>query len=218
MPLNHRLGRVALALVLVAAAAWGVSHRAEIDPRAAMAWVRDAGPWLPIVFVLLHVPASLLFLPRFVTGIAAGVLFGPWWGTFLTLFGSTLGATIGFLAARYVGADWLAGTTRPRLHAALARIEAEGFRLVLLLRLIPIMPHAGVNYGLALTRIAVWPFIAASAIGMLPSALIHAYLGHVGGLAAEGGDWAMPLLWALCLLAAMMLVPRLIGRRLRSAA
>lgn len=214
MPFSKLWPRLLLGLILAAGALWVLTHPRDLSPAAIEAWVLEAGPWLPVTFVLLHIPASLLFVPRLALGVVAGVLFGLWWGAFLSLVGATLGALVGFGAARYISADWLAGMPIPRLQRLLRRAEAEGLRLVLTVRLLPVLPHSAVNYGLGLTRVSLGAYLVGSVLGLAPSSVIAAYLGMAGGLALDGGsDWVRPLAWALGLLAASSLLPRLWQRR-----
>ncbi|HAS50568.1 MAG TPA: TVP38/TMEM64 family protein, partial [Gammaproteobacteria bacterium] len=49
--------------------------------------------------------------------LAAGAIFGVWWGTLIVSFASTIGATLAFLAARFVLRDWVQGKFGDRLKA-----------------------------------------------------------------------------------------------------
>ena len=87
-----------------AVAAW--RWRAVFDPAAIVAAI-DGYPAAPLVFLAVHIAASLLFVPRTLLAIAAGLLFGIGWGIFWAAIGSVAGAVAGFLVARYVSADWV---------------------------------------------------------------------------------------------------------------
>jgi uncharacterized membrane protein YdjX (TVP38/TMEM64 family) len=93
------------------------------------------------------------FLPGAVFGLAGGALFGPVWGSLWNLIGATLGATLAFLAARYTAGDWVARRTGARLKALVEGVEAEGWRFVAFVRLVPLFPFNLLNYALGLTRI-----------------------------------------------------------------
>src|SRR4249919_856727 len=85
-------------------------------------------PAAPLVFLALHIAASLFFVPRTLLALGAGLVFGMWWGIVWAALGSVCGAVAGFLAARYIrsgfagsgfgGRAWLAKSVGP------ARLEA----------------------------------------------------------------------------------------------
>jgi uncharacterized membrane protein YdjX (TVP38/TMEM64 family) len=72
-------GRIAALAALVAGAAFAWAARGTLDP-ASIAAMIAAQPAAPVVFLALHVAASLLFLPRTVLAVAAGLVFGMAWG------------------------------------------------------------------------------------------------------------------------------------------
>ena len=82
-----------------------------------------------------------------------GALFGPLWGTVVNLVGGTLGAALAFLAARYLAADWVARRAGGRLRQVVEGVEAEGWRFVALVRLVPLIPFNLAKYALGLRRI-----------------------------------------------------------------
>ena len=121
-------------------------------------------PAAPLVFLALHIAASLFFVPRTLLALGAGLVFGMWWGIVWAALGSVLGAVAGFLAARYIhsgfagsgfgGRAWLAKSAGPaRLVSLMARADRGGWRMVAMLRLVPLIPHSLTNYVLGLTRL-----------------------------------------------------------------
>ena len=78
---------------------------------------------------------------------------GPYWGPFLSVTGATIGATVAFLIARYVAADWVAQRLGERLARLVEGVEAEGWRFIAFVRLVPLIPFNALNYALGLTRI-----------------------------------------------------------------
>jgi rhodanese-related sulfurtransferase len=131
----------------------------------------------------------------------------------LNLAGATLGATAAFLVARYVAADWARRKAGARLDRLIKGVEAEGWRFVALMRLVPLVPFNLLNYALGLTRIPVGTYVLTSAICMAPGALAYTWLGHAGREAVAGNDAAIRYgLVALALLAAVAFLPRLARR------
>jgi uncharacterized membrane protein YdjX (TVP38/TMEM64 family) len=188
---------------------------------AAIAMAKAQGG-APLPFILIYALASVLFLPGSLLTLAAGALFGPWWGAIYSLTGATLGAAIAFLLARYLAADWvadrLAARAGGRLHLLVAGVEAEGWRFVAMARLVPLLPFNLLNYALGLTAIRFLHYLLATFICMSPAALAYSWLGFASHQAVSGGEGVVrTILIALALLALVIFLPRLI-RRLRSRA
>jgi uncharacterized membrane protein YdjX (TVP38/TMEM64 family) len=174
-------------------------------------WVEGLGVWGPLVFVGVYSLAPALFVPGAVLTLAGGALFGPLAGALLSLTGATAGATVAFLLARYMAADWVERQLGPRLQAIKAGVEREGWRFVAFVRLVPVFPFNLLNYALGLTRLSVRTFAITSWMTMAPGALAYAYLGAAGREAVSGGPALVRTgLLALTLLAAVALLPTLI--------
>lgn len=213
-----RSGRAAPVIVLAALLA-GIGIAALYHERFSAAaledWIRNAGVAAPLIFMVLYAVATVLFLPGAVLTIAGGALFGPLWGTLYSLTGATVGATLAFLVARHLASDWVARKAKGRLKHLIEGVEAEGWRFVAFVRLVPLFPFNLLNYALGLTRIRLSHFIVTSYVCMLPGAFAYTTLGYVGREAAAGSAASVRMgLLALGLLALIVFLPRLI-RRLR---
>ena len=211
------VGRIVVAVILVAAVAWALVNRDRIDVAALEGWIQSFGVWGPAFFVGLYALATVLFLPGSIFSMAGGMLFGPVWGTLYNLTGATIGATIAFMIARYLASDWVARKAGGRLGRLIAGVEAEGWRFVAFVRLVPLFPFNLLNYALGLTRIRLSHYVLASFICMFPGGLAYTYLGYAGREAATGSEGAIQKgLIALGILAAVAFLPRLV-KRLRKA-
>ena len=209
---NNRLIRIVLIVGLATGAALAVLYRDQFDGAALEAWIRDAGPVAPLLFMLVYALAAVLFLPGSVITLAGGALFGPVLGTFYNLTGATLGATLAFLVARYLASDWVAEKTGGRVKQLINGVEGEGWRFVAFVRLVPLFPFNLLNYALGLTRLRLLSYIIATYIFMLPGAIAYTYLGYAGREAVAGGEGMIQKgLLALALLAVVAFLPRLIG-------
>ncbi len=209
--------RVVLALALAAGLAVGFANRDALSADALNRWLAGAGAWAPLAFMLFYAAATVLFLPGAVLTLAAGALFGAVPGALYSLSGATLGATLAFIIARYLAADWVARRAGGRLKQLIDGVEAEGWRFVAFVRLVPLFPFNLVNYALGLTRIPLVAYAAASFVCMFPGALAYAWLGYAGRTALAGGDGAVRnALLALALLALVAFLPRLV-RQFRQA-
>ncbi|MEW5707337.1 MAG: VTT domain-containing protein [Pseudomonadota bacterium] len=205
--------RGALALLLVGGIVAAAVHSGGADSLELQALLDRAGVAAPLVFIAIYAAGAVLFLPGSVFTFAAGALFGPVAGAFYSLTGATLGATLAFLCARYVAGEWVRRRAAGRLQALLQGVEADGWRFVAFVRLMPLFPFNGLNYALGLTRIPLAQYVAASYVAMLPGAAAYAYLGYAGREALTGSETLIQNgLIALALLAAVAFLPRLVQR------
>jgi uncharacterized membrane protein YdjX (TVP38/TMEM64 family)/rhodanese-related sulfurtransferase len=216
MSMRRFLPRFALALLLITAAALAAVHREEINPAMLDAWLGSLGslgPWAPVGYVVLYALATVALVPGAIFGLAGGALFGAIWGSLWNLLGATLGATLAFLVARYIAADWVARKTGGLLKRLIEGVDAEGWRFVALVRLVPLFPFNLSNYALGLTRIPLPHYAIATLVFMVPGVVAFTWLGHAGRGALTGeADAVRYGLFALALLATIALLPRLVGR------
>ena len=136
---------------------------------------------LALAFVV-YAGAIALSLPGgLVLSLTVGFVFGRWVGTALVVVAATVGATLVFLAARYLFAD----AARRRLGALGARINAgfteNAFSYLLFLRLVPLFPFFLVNLAPAFTGIPVRTYILATLIGIVPGTFVYVNLGQALG-------------------------------------
>jgi uncharacterized membrane protein YdjX (TVP38/TMEM64 family)/rhodanese-related sulfurtransferase/sulfur relay (sulfurtransferase) complex TusBCD TusD component (DsrE family) len=214
---RQTLTRIALFAVLVAAIGGAYLYRDQLNVAALESWVKNAGSLGPLLYIALYASATVLFLPGSLLTLAGGALFGPAWGTLYSLTGATLGATLAFLVARYLAQEWVRQRTGGILKKLLDGVNAEGWKFVAFVRLVPLFPFNLLNYALGLTRIGLVAYIGASFVFMFPGALAYTYLGYAGREAIAGGEGLIQKgLLALALLALVAFLPRLI-KRLRGA-
>jgi uncharacterized membrane protein YdjX (TVP38/TMEM64 family) len=132
-----------------------------------------------------------------------------------------LGAIAGFLVARYLGGGLAERAGWQRAAGLLQRAEGGGWRMVAILRLVPIIPHSLTNFALGLTGVRLGAYALGSLLGQLPLTIAYADLGAAGGRALlAGGDWPHAVLWptVIGLMAlSLSLVFPLALRRLRPA-
>jgi len=205
--------RVLVVLVIIAGAVALALNREHLDFKSVETSIRVLGVWAPLGHVLLFALATVLFVPGAIFGLAGGVLFGPVWGTVFNLAGATLGAIAAFLAARYVAADWVRRKAAGKLERLMAGVEAEGWRFVAFVRLVPLFPFNLLNYALGLTRIPLTHYVLASLVCMVPGTLAYTWLGHAGREALAGNGAAIRSgLIALALLATVAFLPPLVRR------
>ena len=162
-----------------------------------MLWIESSG-WVGwIWFIVLYTLSCVLFLPGSVLSFGAGAVYGFWAGTLLVSLGSVAGALVNFVSTRYLLRGWMARKfSGSRKFQALDHAAAQdGWKLVMLTRLSPILPHSLVSCAFGLSRISFLRYMLASWIGFLPISAAYAYGGAVIGRAAKGGLHQGPWAW-----------------------
>jgi uncharacterized membrane protein YdjX (TVP38/TMEM64 family) len=187
-----------------------------LNAQPIQAAVTNAGALGPLAFTALVTLGVLAFVPGSFLAITGGLLFGPVAGTAYTVVGAITGASLAFLIARYLAADWFGHRLKGSLGILVHRIEDEGWRFVALVRLVPILPFAVVNYSLGLMRIKLSHYVFTSLLCMIPGVFAYSYLGDAGHRALNGEEAVLKILWGVSMLAALLLIPLLLRRR-RSA-
>jgi uncharacterized membrane protein YdjX (TVP38/TMEM64 family)/rhodanese-related sulfurtransferase len=209
--------RLVVFLALATAILLAYLYRDLLNVAALESWIKAAGALGPVLYMTVYAVATVLFLPGSVLTLAGGALFGPVWGTLYSLTGATLGATVAFLAARYLASGWVSRKASGWTKQLIEGVEKEGWRFVAFVRLVPLFPFNLLNYALGLTRIGLVAYIVASYVFMFPGALAYTYLGYAGREAIAGGEGLIQKgLIALALLGLVAFLPGLI-KRLRGA-
>jgi len=165
---------------------------------AALTWIRGLGPVAPLVFLGLYIIACVLLLPGSVLTLGAGAVFGVAHGIVIVWISAIFGATAAFLVGRHFVRDWVARTIakNPKLQAMDATVTREGWKIVALVRLSPVIPFNLLNYAFGATRVSLRDYVLASAVGILPGTAMYVYLGSVAGELAAGSAHARtPLEW-----------------------
>lgn len=142
------------------------------------AWY-EASPLLVAgAYLLIYVAVTALSLPgAAVMTLAGGALFGLGVGTLLVSFASSIGATLAFLASRFLFRDWVQGRYGERLAAINKGMEKDGAFYLFTLRLVPVFPFFVINLLMGLAPIKVRTFYWVSQIGMLAGTLVYVNAG-----------------------------------------
>ena len=128
---------------------------------------------------LAYTPTSLLFFPAPLLTITGGFVFGVVKTVVAVSLGSTLAASITFLAGRTLLRRFIehkvAGDAR--FQALDQAVADQGFKIVFLTRLSPVLPYNLLNYAFGLTRVRFRDYVLASWIGMLPGTILYVSIG-----------------------------------------
>lgn len=142
------------------------------------AW-REMYPWQTALgFFAIYVTFTSLSLPAAsLMTILAGAIFGLGWGVFIVSFASAIGATLAFLASRFVLRDWVQERFRAQLRGINQGVQKEGGFYLFTLRLIPAVPYFLINLAMGLTPIGTWTFYWVSQLGMFPATVLYVNAG-----------------------------------------
>ena len=179
-------------------------------------WILQLGLVGLLAFVLLYVVITVVLGPASALTLTAGLAYGAW-GFPLVVLSATLAAAVAFLLGRYAAQDrvnrWI--NKDPRLQSLNQAVSDEGWRVVGLLRLSPLIPYGIQNYLFSVTQIGFLPFVLATLIGIMPATALYVYIGSLGQAAGRAGA----LQWVLAMmgLVATLLVAWVIGRRAKLA-
>ncbi|MDZ7663572.1 TVP38/TMEM64 family protein [Thiohalophilus sp.] len=181
-PLQSPLFGITVSILFVAAAlAVMVYSGAHEQVFNLLALIDEQGAWAPLLFILIMMAVVVLLLPGILFTAGAGFVFGLVEGSIYVVLGTTLGSTVSFLLARY-----LFGRRARRFvinHVKLRLVSEEltpnGWKIVLLTRLIPFFPGKISNYFFGLTQFSLRGYVGGSLLGFIPFSVHNVYLGSI---------------------------------------
>ena len=197
------LGTVAVVVMT----AWWLMHVNGVDLSfLTPAFVRDHiqayGHWAILVYIAVYVfNTILIFPPNTPITLAAGLIFGAFWGGVWIMVSAVIGTSLAFFISRSLGRKSMEPLIQGRWEDVNERLGRNGFLAVLLLRLIPVLPFEILNYLCGLSKIAYWDFIAGTFLGLLPGAFLTAFIGGELGTVARWNDLLTPRIITAAVLA-----------------
>ena len=221
---GHWRWLIAIILVALLAALWlsGAGdaltlEQLKVRQQELEAWTGDNFWKASLLFFAGYVLVTALSIPgAVVMTLAAGALFGLLHGTVLVSFASTLGATLAFLAARFLLRQPLRDRYGERLKAFDAGIERDGAFYLFTLRLVPLFPFFMINLLAGLTHLRAWTYAWVSQLGMLPGTVVYVYAGTQLARIESPRDVLSPgLIGAFVLVGLMPLLMRWLARWLQ---
>lgn len=162
------------------------------------------------MYFFCYVAVTGLSLPfATVLTLLGGALFGLWLGTAVVSVASTLGATLAFLASRFLFRDWVQRRFANRLRRINQGVEQDGAWYLLMLRLVVAVPFFLINLGMGLTPMRTTTFLLVSWLGMLPATFLYVSVGRgLGELESPRGVLSWEVLVPLALLGIVPVVLR----------
>jgi uncharacterized membrane protein YdjX (TVP38/TMEM64 family) len=136
---------------------------------------QSLGVWAPAAFILIWVFACVLLLPGLPISLVGGLVFGAVWGTVWTTAGANLGASAAFLIGRYAARDMVEGWIER--NKALKKIDEgvkqQGWRMLMITRLVPLFPFNLQNYVYGLTNIPFRTYVLVTLPSMIPATIAY---------------------------------------------
>jgi len=162
------------------------------------------------IFFILYVAVTGLSLPgAAIMTLVAGAIFGLLWGTIIVSFASSIGATVAFLAARFLFQDTVQKRFGHNLKAINRGVEREGAFYLFTLRLVPAFPFFVINLVMALTPIKTLTFYGVSQLGMLPGTLVYVNAGtQIAEIESVSGILSADLIFSFVLLGLFPLIAK----------
>ncbi|PIT77125.1 FAD-dependent oxidoreductase [Limnohabitans sp. G3-2] len=162
------------------------------------------------VYFGVYVLATALSIPgAVIITLGGGAVFGLWQGLLLVSFASTFGATLAFLASRFVLREWVEARFGQRLADIHSGVDKEGAFYLFTLRLIPVVPFFLINLLMGLTRMKTWTYYWVSQLGMLAGTAVYVNAGtQLAQLDSVRGILSPALLGSFVLLGIFPLLAR----------
>jgi uncharacterized membrane protein YdjX (TVP38/TMEM64 family) len=179
------------------------------------------GPAGLFVYGVVYVVAVLLFVPGILMTLGAGLLFGLARGVILVSIASTVAAALAFLIARHLARPLVErwAKNRPEFAAIDRVIGEKGWKILVLLRLSPLVPFSLSNYLYGLTSVGLAPYVWTSWLAMLPATVVYVSIGAAGrqvgrGVQRSPAEWALLAAGLAATVAVTVCVTRLARREL----
>lgn len=176
---------IAVALVAATALVWGFALLSEmplpgfeLSSGSVAKLIHSWGVWGIAATIGLMIVHSFVPFPAEFVAIAAGMIYGPVWGTVITWVGAMCGALLSFGLAKLCGRPLVRALVRERHWRKVDRwTESQGASTLLAARLVPVIAFNLINYAAGLTSISWWTFIWTTGLGILPLTVLMVTMG-----------------------------------------
>jgi len=179
-------------------------------------WINSFGMIGPIIYIFLWIAACVFFLPGLPVALLGGLAFGPIYGTIYSSIGSTLGCLTAFLVARYAARsmveEWV--SDNEQFKKIDEGVKTQGWRMIMITRLVPVFPFNLQNYAYGLTKIDLKTYAVVSWVCMLPATIAFSFAG--GSVVSGQGDLTKTLMYlgvAAVFFVLLSLLPGFIKKR-----
>jgi uncharacterized membrane protein YdjX (TVP38/TMEM64 family) len=148
----------------------------KLTPQNIKDFLLQFGNMALLVYITLYWANTVSLLPPIgIMSLAAGFIFGPFWGTIGIMAGAFLGTSTTFIISRLLGRRFVDKLVKGKGKEFEEKLNRKGFVTILFIRLVPLIPWEIVNYASGLSRIKYRDYIAATMLGILPAVLIQTF-------------------------------------------
>lgn len=165
-----------LALLAVIAFLYAEGFYDSVDAHRLQVWVRGAGAWGGIVFVVAYACLQPLGVRSIFFLLSAPLIWSPLHAALLSWIGATIASVTAFGFARLIARDWAQQRAPARLRRLDERLANDGFRTVMFLRLVFYTTPA-LQFALGVSRVRLGPFLVGTVVGILPFTVLMSFLG-----------------------------------------
>ena len=149
----------------------------NISPRKLKMFILSFGWKAPLIYILLYSIRPLFLFPASILTLAGGLSFGTILGTVYEIIGAVISAALAYCISNRLGREYIQTKFGTRFKKVSDELEKNGFKAILILRLIPITPFDAVGYIAGVSSIKFKDYILGTLIGIVPSALAYNFLG-----------------------------------------
>jgi len=179
-------------------AAWYLRQQGYLNPKVLIEFIGDYPFMAPFIFIAFYTLALLVMIPTLPLNLGAGMLWGPLWGSLVSIAGSGLGVICAFAIARStIGQPFATRFDNRAVTWLQNELERKGWKVVAFTRINPIFPSGPLNFIFGLTSISFATYIWSSIAFLIPLTVAFAIIGHeVSNFVIEGdvGDLVKTLL------------------------
>ncbi len=153
-------------------------------------FVNTFGAFAPLIHIFAYSLVTIFLFPGTIMTFIGAILFGTVNGTIFNIIGATIGASLCFLVARYLGHDFVAKLHgKKSMHKEATFSKKHGFSTVFIARLVPVVPFNVLNFGSGLTKISFKDYVSATFLGLIPGTFIYTYLFATLGESVLSGNF-----------------------------
>jgi len=181
--IGYILGLVIVVMAIISIRYFGISQIIKDDIVFILGWIQKLGPIGPFAFIIIYIIATIFLMSGAFLILGAGALFGVIKGIIIASIGSVIGATLAFLIGRYLIRGWISNKIENNQNfiAIDNAVAKEGWKIVGLTRLSPVLPFVLLNYSFGITKVSLKDFFLATWIGMIPGVTLYSYIGSLLG-------------------------------------
>ena len=201
-------------LFLVVVSALYLSNKYNIihdyRPEQIRDFIDSFGALGPIIYIIMFTLVPLTLFPDSIIAIAGGMCFGLMFGSLYTMIGAVFGGSLSFYLSRFIGKGRIKSNIKKDLGKLRKHIEEQGFFVILIMRLIPLLPFDVISYGAGLSNIKYKDFLVATIVGIIPGVLVFTNVGDKATEIGSLGFYISISLLILLFIAAGILKKRLL--------